>query len=388
MSTIKKCLKKCLPSSHVGRGLVAGLLFMLCAACSDVVDPAIDDYTPQNQVANTGAPKITAVYDAQDAVRQGTEISEAMVGRMVRLVGENLNSVRSVRFNRVEADLSLAYTASTFANVVIPERFSTEKFNQIEYTTDQGTATFAFRVLPKPIVVEGLRNEFAGPDELLAIVGSNLDCYGFDTGEGQLTFNGSVVALSSVTADAITFVRPIEAGDNSQFVLSWKDGEGQPQSALLHYRPTTRMLFGDCTDEWFKIEGGDGQALQWSLETDADIQTGAAALGYPHVHLVGTMDQWAWNWVNVCQNVAGLDTIGNRQNYNLVFEVMTSESHPLPASMDEEVNGFTFGINQEGSRGCEWEIAQSFDTKGQWRTVRLPLKKVMVKGGYTHPGSQ
>lgn len=372
---------------ELGIGVLSLLLAyspFLLTSCSDVVDARIDDYTTASRLPNTGAPVITAVYDSQDEVRtEDTQLTEAIVGNMVRITGQNLNFVKSITFNHVEADLSTLYTASTFANVNIPANFSTEKYNKIEYTTDQGTATFDFRVLPKPLVVEGLKNEFASADEELVIVGENLDCYGFDTGEGTLTYNGSVIPLTSVTSDAITFTRPASAGDNSEFVLSWSDGEGETQTSYLYYRPTSLLLYGDD----FNVEGGSGQPLQWSKETDDDVTTGAGALGYANVHLTGTMSQWAWNWVKVCNNVDGLDQITNRANYNLVFEVLTAEGHPLPASKNESMDGFMFGLNQSGENGCEWTIESSFDTKGKWRTVRLPLKKVMVLPIYSNPSS-
>jgi hypothetical protein len=146
------------------------------------------------------------------------------------------------------------------------------------------------------------------------------------------------------------------------------------------------MLFGSRTD--LSIEGGSDQPMTATLESDADLPAGTPTMGYPHIHLQGTMNQWAWNWINISQNIDGLDKIENRANYTLAFEVMVPEANPLPTSADGNVDGFMFGMNLPGGQSmCEWELSESFSTNGGWRTVRLPLKQVMNYPVYASPSS-
>ena len=79
--------------------MAVALALFAFASCNDIVDYE-DGYTPADAMPNTGAPVITAVYDAQDA-EMANPITEGNVGQMVRIVGKNLNNVKSLKFNTV-----------------------------------------------------------------------------------------------------------------------------------------------------------------------------------------------------------------------------------------------------------------------------------------------
>ena len=122
---------------------------------------------------NMGAPEITAVYDGAD-IELSTPISSGKPGQNIIIVGKNLNNLELLRFNTVEADLSKTYTVSTKAYVSIPTAFALEHQNQIEYTTDKGTATYPFVVKFPELVVSHLDNEFAAPGDVVKVVGEKL----------------------------------------------------------------------------------------------------------------------------------------------------------------------------------------------------------------------
>ena len=126
------------------------LVYTLCVACNNIVDYN-DNYTADSDVPNEGAPVISAVYDVSDTKFE-TPITEGNINQMVTIVGKNLNHVVSVKFNTVECDMANVYTASTKAVVQIPSKLSMENENKIEYTTDQGTAEYAF-VIPFPDII-------------------------------------------------------------------------------------------------------------------------------------------------------------------------------------------------------------------------------------------
>ena len=150
---------------------------MMFTACDNIVEYN-DGYTPADKAANTGAPEIKAVYNIGDTALT-TPITQAETGTMVRIEGKNLNNARSVKFNTVEVDLKEAYTASTYANVRVPETLSFETVNKIEYVTDLGTALCDF-VVPFPsLTVGALENEFANAGNYVTVSGANFDVYDF-----------------------------------------------------------------------------------------------------------------------------------------------------------------------------------------------------------------
>lgn len=139
----------------------------LFTACSDVVDYD-DNYTREDKVANAAAPSITAVYAVGDTA-MATPITLGERNELVRITGKNLNNVKKITFNTVEADLSDVYTYSDGAVVRIPKQLSTEQVNKIEYTTDKGSTTFDFTVNFPSLSITGPVNEFvnAGSNEIL-----------------------------------------------------------------------------------------------------------------------------------------------------------------------------------------------------------------------------
>ena len=159
--------------------LLSSCLFclLLCmVGCSS--DKGYDeDYQSPSSQPNMGAPEITAVYDGTD-IQFTTPISSGLPGQTIIIVGKNLNNLKSLKFNTVEADLSKTYTASTKAYVSIPTAFALEHQNQIEYSTDQGTATYFFVVNFPELTVNCLDNEFVAPGEMVKVLGENFDYYG------------------------------------------------------------------------------------------------------------------------------------------------------------------------------------------------------------------
>ena len=123
----------------------AATLSVSLASCDDIVEYN-DGYTAADKMANTGAPEIVAVYNIGDTAKT-TPITEAEIGTMVRIEGKNLNNAKSITFNTVPVELNDIYTASTYANVRVPETLSFEHVNKIEYTTDRGSTSFDFVVL-------------------------------------------------------------------------------------------------------------------------------------------------------------------------------------------------------------------------------------------------
>ena len=193
-----------------------------------------ENYQSPDILPNMGAPEITAVYDGAD-IELSTPISSGKPGQNIIIVGKNLNNLELLRFNTVEADLSKTYTVSTKAYVSIPTAFALEHQNQIEYTTDKGTATYPFVVKFPELVVSHLDNEFAAPGDVVKVVGENFDYYGFDEegntkADGQT--NGKVEADGTyiVTLDLTNPDAPVlsiaEKGPDVWTVIGGFEGSG------------------------------------------------------------------------------------------------------------------------------------------------------------------
>lgn len=346
-------------------------LTLLClTGCKKESD--IDDYTPDDKKENTGAPVISAVYAGTD-ISLSTPIMEGEPGQSLIITGQNLNNLKSLKFNGIEADLTKTYTMSTKANVSIPTEFSDERINQIEYTTDKGTTTYAFVVKFPTLVISHLSNEFAAAGTTVEILGQNFDYYNFGQSgsNATVTVNGNSAAVSYATADAIGIEIPSGTPDNSVITLSWVDFFGAKQTANLNFRPTKGLLFADIS----KAQR-DKTDRCVTIEDDAQVKSTTSALGTKHLHFSGTINSYAWVELSFSQSLPDVGDASKVSDYYFVFEVLNAEDHPLLGK------GHEFAWNWDWSHSYLWNPGDGagLNTEGQWQTVRIPLSEIAPKG--------
>lgn len=354
------------------------LVYTLCVACNNIVDYN-DNYTADSDVPNEGAPVISAVYDVSDTKFE-TPITEGNINQMVTIVGKNLNHVVSVKFNTVECDMANVYTASTKAVVQIPSKLSMENENKIEYTTDQGTAEYAF-VIPFPdLTVSGVDCEFKNGGQTMTILGANFDLYGFDSGVSKVVLGGTTLTPEDITAKDMKVKIPEGTADNSLVVVEWATTSGQQLSASLPYRPTQHLLYGNFDGVSANIDGPVSGNMTY--EDDSQVSGATASLGYKHIHITGSYGAWAWNTIDLSRNMVEVDgDLSNLDDYVLKFEVLNAKNFPMPVE-----TGLKFNFNW-GSDWA-WNIGDGagIDTKGDWQTVTLPIAGMATKG-ISRPGT-
>ena len=323
-----------------------------------------ENYQSPDFLPNTGAPEITAVYDGAD-IQLSTPISSGKPGQNIIIVGKNLNNLESLKFNTVEAELSKTYTVSTKAYVSIPTAFALERQNQIEYTTDKGTAIYPFVVKFPELVVSGLENEFTAPGDVLKVVGENFDYYGFDEEgtDSKVSINGQTLSIEYVSAEGVGVKVPVGTKDNSLVTVSWTDTSGEAQSVSLPLRSTAGRLFEELTK---KMLIKTDRAV--SVEDDSQVTSCISLLGTNHLHISGTLRAWSWLELAVSQNLPNLG-ISDVADYNLVFEVLTAEENKLLGT------GYEFAWNSDWDNAYKWNPGNGYglNTYGKWRTVRIPL---------------
>lgn len=363
--------------------MAAALALFALASCNDIVNYE-DGYTPAEDLANTGEPVITAVYDATDA-EMATPITEGSVGQMVRIVGKNLNNARSIKFNTVEADLSEVYTFSTSAIVQIPTELSLANEDCIEYTTDKGTTRYAFTMPFPTLQVDGLLCEFANAGDSVTILGQNFNLYEFGT-TSQVTINGQPLGLGSITSSSMKAEIPAGTPDNSTIQVSWTDGStGEAKTASLPFRPTRNLLYGDMSDVSLQVSG-----LEMNLLTDADTLAEETSLGYPHLHCTAQLGAWSWNQIDMSRNLIDIDGVDigtlpveELANYDLKFELYTANNYPFTgdSSFQPTLNwGDRYVWNPGNGAGL--------NTHEEWQTVTMPLSEMTSNGIYGSPGSR
>lgn len=331
-----------------------------------------EGYTPGDQQPNMGAPVITAVYDATDT-GFSNPVTEGEPGQNIVIAGQNLNNLKSLKFNGVDADLTKAYTASTRANVTIPTDFSDERVNQIEYTTDLGTATYAFVVKFPTLRISHLVNEFAAAGTTVEIVGRNFDYYDFGTsgGNGSVKIGGKKASVSYVSTESLGVEVPEDTPDNSTITIYWTDFYGQPQTVDLDFRPAKGLLFADIS----KAQR-DRTDQCVTIEDDTQVTSEKSGLGTKHLHFSGLINGYAWVELSFSQSLPEAADVAKLDDYNFVFELLTGEENPLLGE------GYEFAWNWNWTDSYLWNPGDGagLNTGGKWQTVRLPLSDIAPKG--------
>lgn len=346
----------------------AATLSVSLVSCDDIVEYN-DGYTAADKIANTGAPEIMAVYNIGDTAKT-TPITEAEIGTMVRIEGKNLNNVQSITFNTVPVALDDIYTASTYANVRVPETLSFEHVNKIEYTTDRGSASFDF-VVPFPsLTVGSLDNEFANAGGTVTLNGANFDVYEFGS-QSKVFVGDKEATVSDVTKQSMKIQIPEGTPDNSLITLKWSTSDGSAKTVSLPFRPTNSLLYADFDDVSINKDG----AVKVDIEGDDATSTASSTLGHKHLHFTGNFDAWAWNTYDISRNMIDAGDITNLDDYVLKFEVLTTNEHPLT-----EATGLKFCFNWGDTYNWNPANGAGINTFGNWQTVTLPLAPMATKG--------
>lgn len=350
--------------------IAAALLFT--ASCSDVVDYD-DNYTPAYEKANSGAPQISAIYDIDDDT---TPITQGTLGQMVRIIGHNLNDVRSIVFSGVEADLSQCYFASDSAFVVIPSKPNFDGDNKLVYTTGSGSVSTDFQIPIPSLQVTQLENEFANAGDTVNILGRFFDIYDFGgTETSTVTVNGNAATVVSNGRDTLKVVIPSASPDNSTVTLRWQDNDGS-HTASLPFRPTTHLLYPSLSSASISADN-----LTYAVEDDDDLPATASKLGHDNIHVTGSYDAWSWNTIDISANMIDEDLSNGLDDYVLKMEVLTATSHPMTENSPLQFS-FNWGDTYTWTPGD----GLGLNTAGQWQTVSMPLAQMATNGIYA-PGT-
>lgn len=391
------------------KNIFKNILFLGAVALFAACNTDAIDYPDRYKVAD-GTPEVISVRYAD----QDTYLTQAYLGEIVCLLGNNLRSVTEIWFNDQQAILNTSYITDNTLIVAVPKTYPTVKTDKVYLMNKNAadTLSFDFKVLapvPAPLTMS---NEWAAAGEEVTIYGD----YFIDDDDTpfEIAFVGADVPHSDMTFtgnSAVTFHVP--TGAQPGFItLTSISGSN-----------TTKFQYKDSRGMLFDFDGGTGLGNHgWH---NRDITTDATAIDGNFVQLgngtatlagTGTWDDsdfsfeyWPGNWEDpetftspTGRKLTDLVDFSSYTTMAYKFEMYIPSAYPWKSNAMQIIAAGTdlvhygaegaldlYGnvlpgcnnkyISGDGSKTAPralyrpWEETGSYDTGDKWVTVVIPM---------------
>ena len=323
------------------------------AACT--VDPA----------DNTATPVVSYVRPTKAAASDSL-LSEASMGSVVAIIGENLSGVNEIWFNDREASLNPVFITNTSIVVTVPGVMPGEVNDLITLKTKAGkSCTYPFSVIIPSPVVTTIDNDWAPAGTEVTITGN----YFFgDASTVKVLFPGNVYGtISSVSTESITCTVPEGALGGTIFVTS------------IYGKGRSAFTFRD-KGVWF-VDFENASA--WNAWSYGAYVNDSYSINGTYMLFDGNGGSWAWPNGNLCFYYSNpvqepIVSKGDVADYALAFEYEcdTWSDTPLILLFTKKAN--TFSVDNEEAQ-WHWTpyvnngVYSTFSTNGKWLTKIVPL---------------
>lgn len=321
----------------------------------------------KTELPNNGEPRITHIRltapESSDSLLIG-----AGQGRLIAIMGENLEKAVEIWFNDQKAVLTPTYITPTSVLVSVPSRIPMSVTNKIRILFSDGKELIHdFTVqISKPSVTSMLC-EFVNEGDVAVVRGD------YFYAPITVTFTGGVTGQIVNVKDQEVQVR-VPAGAQPG-PITVKTNFGETTSTFMFRDNRPKIIDGDPHEGWWgtylvtapaagdpvKISGNyyrfKKQVKEWVW--DAPEVAGGPASSMP----------------NHSKNIAD-DAILNPEAYNMKFEINTLK----PFNANRII--FNVGTSSEDNNNYFWR--PPYDSKGQWHTITIPYDEV-VKSYATRP---
>lgn len=385
------------------KGLVAVLLLTVVGGLASCEDQ------PDKFEFGCGTPSISYVRMPYLSQRDSL-ITEASLGSVICLVGDNLTNVKSILFNDKKAALNTSYMTDHTIIVPVPDEIPSLVSDKIfMVTSSNDTVAYDFRIVVPAPAVSSMSFEYAKAGEEVTISGR----YFIDDPNVPLVVtlpDGKTISgsdIKSMTQTTITFNMP---DCTTEGTIKVKTIYGETTSAF-HYLDSRGLLF-DFDTKGLTQQGWKAIAVK-SDETSFDGQFGQFGTGSAKMNGTDVWDDanfffqyWCGSWESP-QNITSGTGIAlnnyvdfsNWKNMALKFEMYIPTSNPWtggalqicflgvdkvtlsgnPIAGYSTVKGASWDMLTGEDNGWgrafyrPWFTTGTYDTGDKWETVTIPL---------------
>lgn len=284
-------------------------------------------------------------------------------GKLIAIVGNNLQDAVQVWFNDQQAKLTPTYISNTSILVSVPSSIPQTVTNKLKIVFKNGyVLLYNFQVQISKPQVTSMISEFVNAGETATILGN------YFYAPITVTFTGGATAqVTSLKDNQIQFTVPANAQTGP---ITVKTNFGTTTSDFW-FRDTRNIFIGSDP-----FEGWNGQGFVVTNPGPTD----PPKINGNYIRVTKVVNAWSWNEI-ASGDAASMpdyskkipdDAILNPQNYYLKFEVNTLK--PYNNSMIR-LNVGVYDFASADNVNYQWK--PPYDTKGQWQTVAIPFDEVL-----------
>jgi len=312
---------------------------------------------------SSGQPSISYVRITNPKSADSLLVSAGQ-GKMVAIVGENLQNTVELWFNDQKAVLTPTYITSKTILVSVPTEVPAIITNQLKLIFSNGDSLkHDFKLEISEPEVSSMVNEYALIGEVAKIRGN------FFYPPITVTFAGGVAGeLVSLKPELIEVRVPAGALPGQVIV---KTNFGETKSDFMFRDNRNIFISSDPFTGWWNA----------SYVVTAPGTDDPAKINGNYIRVKKLVGAWAWTEIAggaadamgpISKNIPD-EAILKPENYNLKFEVNTKKPY---TSNQIKIN---VGLLKENNDAYKWN--PPIDTKGAWQTIVIPFNEVTKSYG-------
>ena len=282
-------------------------------------------------------------------------------GRLIAIIGQNLQDAQEIWFNDQKANLTPTYITNTSILVVVPTPIPVDITNKLKIVFKSGKVLLHdFVVQISEPYIASMASEFVNQNDIAIIRGD------FFYEPLTVSFTGGVNGtIESVKPQEIQVRVPAGAQTGP---ITIKTNFGETKSTFWFRDTRNIFISSDPYEGWWNssyvvTNPGPGDPPK---------------INGNYIRVKKSLGAWSWN--EIAGGPASAMPIHSKnvpdaailspKDYYLKFEVNTIKPY------DASIIRINVGLNSEDNNAYQWK--PPFDTKGQWQTVAIPFEDIVA----------
>lgn len=310
--------------------------------------------------SDSGEPRIKYVRITDPASADSLLIGAGQ-GRLIAIMGENLQNAVEIWFNDQQASLNPTYITSTSIIVNVPSPIPLDINNKMKLVFSNGYVLYHdFEVQISEPVLNNMKSEFVNEGDIALIRGN------FFYEPLTVTFTGGVTGELVLVEDEAIQVRVPAGAQPGPITVSTNFGTTESEFWFRDNRNI--FISSDPYEGWWNS----------SYVVSNPGPNDPPKINGNYIRITKNLGGWSWN--EIAGGPASAMPVHSKnvpdaailkpEDFNLKFEINTLK--PYNASTIR----INVGLQSEDNNAYQWQ--PPYDTQGEWQTVIIPFEDIVA----------